>query len=168
MNNCPKIQFVLFLFLLGFAPLSHSQIKRSTLSIGGSSNVLNIDGKPIYFSQTIGQQGAIGSYFANGQGIRQGFQQPPITIVPLETTPFTLDALVFPNPVQSSVTISFNETVINTIHIQLYDINGRLVVDQIKEPSQTVTLDMSFFSSGTYLLKATHENQQLSTKLVKK
>ncbi len=56
---------------------------------------------------------------------------------------------VFPNPIQNLLTVR----VANTTFIELYDIQGKVLV-QTKLKSGDNTIDMSFFSNGTYILKA--------------
>ncbi len=77
---------------------------------------------------------------------------------------------VYPNPTDSLLNIqlpdSFNHE--NTI-IQLYDINGRLIVDN--KPTITnsqITINVDALSNGVYLLYLKTDNQKWSKLFIKK
>ncbi|MCH9659842.1 MAG: T9SS type A sorting domain-containing protein, partial [Bacteroidetes bacterium] len=69
-----------------------------------------------------------------------------LAIGDLETTDFSL----FPNPAENSVNISLNTNEAVTAQINIYDVAGRLVVQQRLQTQ--ATLDVSRLQSGTYLV----------------
>ena len=74
---------------------------------------------------------------------------------------------VFPNPSQGVYQIFFKN--INTADalIEVYDLQGRLIVNQQVNNNNTISLDLSKESSGVYLLKVKTSNIQQVLRLVK-
>ncbi|WCM41543.1 fibronectin type III domain-containing protein [Flavobacterium sp. CBA20B-1] len=70
----------------------------------------------------------------------------------------------YPNPVNDQLTITYSEVITN---VEVFDLNGRLVMKNSFD-KETVQLDFSRLSSGTYMLNVkTKENSQF-IKIVKK
>jgi D-alanyl-D-alanine carboxypeptidase len=84
----------------------------------------------------------------------------------LSNTQFSNDTFsIFPNPTTNFITLNSNEQVAETIEI--YDLQGRKVVsivNAIKNP----TIDVSYLSTGDYILKMKSNNQFIVKKLIKK
>lgn len=74
-----------------------------------------------------------------------------------EETPLRCE--VYPNPVTSTLHISSR---VQPQHVQLYDLTGRLLMD-----SQSVTLDLSRFDTGVYLLRIDLGTQLITRRIVK-
>lgn len=77
---------------------------------------------------------------------------------------------LYPNPTNDQVTFSFVSENSNQINYQLYDLNGRLILDRTVENvmhiQETVSLDR--LSSGTYLLRISDGTNSMSSKIIKK
>lgn len=74
---------------------------------------------------------------------------------------------VFPNPSNGQYNLTINKFV-GKVSIQVVDINGRVVYNQIDEKFNTEkTIDISAFQSGIYVLKVTGNNLNYSEKLIK-
>ncbi|MEA3503843.1 MAG: T9SS type A sorting domain-containing protein [Bacteroidota bacterium] len=71
---------------------------------------------------------------------------------------------IYPNPVSSFVTIEFG-TKLETI-IQLFDINGRLILEQQNNGHFKQNIDLTFLSKGLYIIKVVNELHPITTKLV--
>ena len=71
---------------------------------------------------------------------------------------------VYPNPTESVVTISYNETI---DRVEVYSLLGQKVIDQ-KASSDEVQLDLTNLSSGTYMIKISVGNDNQLVKIVKK
>ena len=99
--------------------------------------------------------------------MRQGFQQPPIRVMAIPDSNSTIEALVYPNPVDDFVTIVFGSLVENDIVSTLYDIQGRVITTNIIAPTLSYQIDMSRLASGTYILKIIIASEDFSTRLIK-
>jgi hypothetical protein len=69
---------------------------------------------------------------------------------------------MYPNPSSNVVKVSAPETQIKTIDV--YDLNGRLVISNQYDSVLTTDLDVANLSSGIYLLNI---NNHVSKKLIK-
>ena len=90
---------------------------------------------------------------------------PIETIIVLGVNDFDLSKLkYYPNPVNDLLTITYTDAITN---VEVFDLNGRLVITRNFD-NQTVQLDFSNLSAGTYMLNIkTKENSQF-VKIVKK
>jgi len=90
---------------------------------------------------------------------------PIKTIIVLGVNDFDLSKLkYYPNPVNDLLTITYADVITN---VEVFDLNGRMVIKRDFD-NQTVQLDFSSLSSGTYMLNIkTQENSQF-VKIVKK
>ena len=90
---------------------------------------------------------------------------PIETIIVLGVNDFDLSKLkYYPNPVNDLLTITYADVITN---VEVFDLNGRMVIKRDFD-NQTVQLDFSSLSSGTYILNIkTKENSQF-VKIVKK
>jgi hypothetical protein len=76
---------------------------------------------------------------------------------------------VFPNPTESSITISLEESISNKGELYVYDILGSTVLNiplQIKERSFNV--DMSNLTSGVYFVHLHIDGSSVTKKIIKK
>ncbi len=133
---------------------------------GGSRTVEDGD-STIYVSHSIGQQGVIGSFQGSEYGVRQGFQQPPVLVVSAPQGDNPLNAVVYPNPVTTSVTIKFNESIKGPIEGKLFDVTGKEVFYKQYDPIQTLSVDLSQLPTGTYILVVGTEKKQFTSRLIK-
>ena len=143
-------------------------LQRSTLSSSGDSNTIEVTGKTYYISQSISQQSVIGTLQANNTSIRQGFQQPPLSINVLINENTTLDAHIYPNPADYFITVLFSNKVENPIQIELYDIVGKHILSKEEKPTNKFQIDIAHLPSGTYLLNLFSGSKKLTAKLIKK
>ena len=90
---------------------------------------------------------------------------PVEAIIVLGVNDFDLSNLkYYPNPVNDLLTITYTDVITN---VEVFDLNGRMVIKRNFD-NQTVQLDFSNLSSGTYMLNIkTKENSQF-VKIVKK
>jgi len=145
------------------------RIIRSNLGMSGSTNNLVTKKGTYYVSQSIGQSSVIGTSFKNGYYLRQGYQQPlnKIKVTPL-TKRNNLNAKIYPNPFDESVSVSFDEDMQNEISIQVFDVAGKLVFGQKFSPTKNIELILNNISSGSYLIKVQSQNKLFNAKLIKK
>ncbi|SFN77059.1 Por secretion system C-terminal sorting domain-containing protein [Paenimyroides ummariense] len=90
---------------------------------------------------------------------------PIEAIIVLGVNDFDLSKLkYYPNPVSDQLTITYTEAITN---VEVFDLNGRMVMKRNFD-NETVQLDFSTLSSGTYMLNIkTKENSQF-IKIVRK
>ena len=72
---------------------------------------------------------------------------------------------VFPNPTNGVVTLEL-PTMNETFSIEIFDLNGRLLLAQKKVQSTGHQIDISDFSTGIYCIKAFNKKRQLQARLV--
>lgn len=166
---------VALLFFFGlFTNFAQGQISntysiiRSTVGLAGSSStVITSTGKYIV-RQSIGQSSPIGISSKNGFSLRQGYQQPIISTTKIRVpVNKELDATIYPNPFQQSVSVSFNEEIKNDILATIFDMNGKLIFSQQYPPSQLIKMPLSNLPIGFYVLKILSKGKQFKSKLIK-
>ncbi|HEX8333082.1 MAG TPA: T9SS type A sorting domain-containing protein [Segetibacter sp.] len=77
---------------------------------------------------------------------------------------------VRPNPVHTTTTVQINSSHVSKLQIQLYDVNGRLVITKnelLAQGTNIVSLDLTPLPVGAYTLKAQWNNQSKSLKITK-
>ena len=168
--------FLQIVFMCFFISAIHSQNSKSytivsfNLGHGGSSKVIATPKGNYKVSQSIGQSSVIGTHYGNGYYLRQGYQQPQQKIK-IEKTSFktnSLNAIVYPNPFEESVSIFFSKSVENEISVLVFDIAGKAIYNGKFSASQNILLNLNTISSGTYLLKVLSKNKVFNAKLIKK
>jgi hypothetical protein len=162
-----KIGFILIaVCTLGYC--NAQEIARSTIgSAGGTATIGNEDNARIV-QQSVGQSSVIGSFKNGSTQIRQGFIQPPITVSSIQVDETTLDAAIFPNPVESMLNIVLNEPVEVPISFVIYDMLGRVVYDKEGPAQQQMSLDMTSLSSAQYILLITAGKKQFKANRIKR
>ena len=162
------MKLVICLFLCALTGSIYAQYEqRSSLGMSGNSSSVTIGDSTYYISSSVGQQSVIGTIGNDMYTMRQGFQQPPIRVMALPVSTSTIEAMVYPNPVDNFVTVVFGSLVENDIVSTLYDIQGRVISTTIIAPTLSFQVDMSHLASGTYILKIIIASEDFSTRLIK-
>ncbi|GAB5398771.1 MAG: hypothetical protein Aureis2KO_03560 [Aureisphaera sp.] len=156
-----------FLGFMLVAVMFGQQAQRTSMGMSGGTYTVENGESRIYVSQSVGQEGIIGSFQGSEYGVRQGFQQPPIRIVSISQNDNALDAVVYPNPVATVVTVKFNEAVLGSIQGKLFDVSGKEVFYKEYDPMQTLTIDLSHLPVGTYILVVGTQGKQFTSRLIK-
>lgn len=73
---------------------------------------------------------------------------------------------VYPNPIIKDVLTIRAAGLTGELQINLYDINGRKVLEQTKEMSQSIRINTSQLSSGVYILKLNANGKKQTEKLI--
>ncbi|MDC8002663.1 T9SS type A sorting domain-containing protein [Aureisphaera galaxeae] len=162
-----KTRYIIVFFLLGSLTATSQQVIRTTVSSAGGSETVAVGEQEYTVQQTIGQQSVIGTYATESITARQGFIQPPIRVRGIIEEDTDLDAVVYPNPFESSVRIKFNEEISGPLSVVLYDMQGRLVYDKAYEPAGEIEVQLDFLSKAAYVLLVSSENKQLKANLLK-
>lgn len=159
-----KLLYILFFVT---ASVTAQHLERSTLGMAGSSQEVRVGDKSYYVSSSIGQQSVIGTIGNENYIMRQGFQQPPVQVFGTTTSGTVLQARVYPNPVDTFVTVVFGTPVTSEIFSILYDIQGKVIQQHSIPPSQSFQIDLSQIAASTYLLKVRVGDEQITTHLIK-
>jgi PKD repeat protein len=105
----------------------------------------------------------------NGCGSDTITQQITVTSVDMYESKSSLQVSVFPNPADGLIHVSINSGKINKIEIS--DITGKVIFNipenKIKSGS-VITLDLSGYTNGIYILKLTDEYQSYYSKIILK
>lgn len=171
----PKIMKLLLTVLLMFGLAQEFQaqsntnyhIKSSSLGSSGSSQIVETSKGRLYISQSLGQASVIGTHHNNGYYLRQGYQQPSNSAKAVKDLDIKLRAKVYPNPFSQRLFISFSDTIINDVSVQLFDVEARMIYTEEFLPAQKVELQLQGISSGTYFLKVASGKKLFNTKLIK-
>lgn len=162
------MKLIICLFLCVLTGSTYAQYKqRSSLGMSGSSSSITIGDSKYYISSSVGQKSVIGTIGNDTFTMRQGFQQPPIRVMAMPDSNSTIEAVVYPNPVDNFVTVVLGSLVETDIVSILYDIQGRLITTNIIAPTRSFQVDMSLLASGTYILKIIIASEGFSTRLIK-
>lgn len=73
---------------------------------------------------------------------------------------------VFPNPIDDYLNIENNEANISTVCI--YDMNGKLLMEQKTDNSAIIRININRLASGMYLIKSISENELFQNLIIKK
>lgn len=90
----------------------------------------------------------------------------PCSILSSQNYPTNLDFSLYPNPTSEIVHIQFNESLLESPSIKIYDLVGKLVYENNhfeNHPSLNITFRVDFLTSGVYLL-AVQINDRITTK----
>lgn len=143
-------------------------IIRSTLGINGLSKIITTNSGTYIFRQSIGQSSVIGTYSKGNYTIRQGFLQPIISrkIVQSISKDY-LKPTLYPNPFSESISISFDEIIVDDMFVEVYNISGKILFSRKYSASQLITFSLNYINGGQYIIKITSGNKQFVSKLIK-
>ena len=139
-----------------------------SLGIQGSTQVVYANAKSYYIQESIGQQSVIRTYNANNFSLRQGFLQPIDGALLSENLDNNLQGFFYPNPFVDHVNVQFEEPIFDVITVTLHDILGRLVYNEIFSPNQTLLVNFSDLSSGSYVFRLQMRTEVFIAKLVRR
>jgi hypothetical protein len=150
-------------FLLGLG-LTGLQAQESINAAGG-----NASGSGGSMSYSVGQIVYTTNTGTNGSAA-QGVQQPYeiSAVIGIEEFNGTnLHVSIYPNPTTDYLTLSIGEFVISNLSYQLYDINGKLLQNEIITSHQT-SIVISNLVSGNYFIKVLQGDKEVKTfKIIK-
>lgn len=159
---------LILLFLSITSVCTAQEIIRSTVGVSGGTAVVDNNGAERIVQQSVGQSSVIGTFKNGSMQIRQGFVQPPISVEGVFEDDTNLDATIFPNPVESVLTIVLHEAVTTKVDFVVYDMLGRIVHTQNLPAQEQMQLDMTRLSSAQYILLITAGNKQFKANLIKR
>ena len=141
----------------------HAQ--ESTTASGGEASG---DGGTVSYS--VGQV-VYGTHSGTTGSVSEGIQQPYeiSVIIGLEETGINLNISAFPNPTTDYLILKIADDAHqeSRFTITLYDLNGRVIEQQVVVSNETA-IDMTSLNAATYILKVNNENQEVKTfKIIK-
>ena len=150
----------LLLLLVTFSKLIAQQ---ATVTSGG--NASGTGGSVSYSIGQVADKTQIGITGTITQGVQQPFEI--VTLSGAEFTSIKLEAMVYPNPTTTNVTLKITNFNLDQVSYLLFDMNGR-VLNEGKIVSEETVIDMDRYAVPTYLLKVNSDSKQLKTfKIIK-
>lgn len=160
---------LLLLVLIIFSNVLTAQsLKRQTLGIVGTSALVNVSSKSYFLQQSIGQNSVIGSFETDNIRLQQGFIQPLKAIFFKEGNPNELEVIVYPNPFVNGIVVTINDALEEQTAMYLFDIQGRLLVQNKYEASNQLVIPLEFLSQGAYFLRLQSGQKQQTVQLLKR
>lgn len=158
---------LLLFFIIFSNVLTAQSLKRQTLGVIGTSTLVNMNTKSYFLQQSIGQNSVIGSFEKDNIRLQQGFIQPLQAIFFKEGKPNELEVIVYPNPFVNGVVVIINDALEEQIAMYLFDIQGRLLVQDNYETSNQLVIPLDFLSQGAYFLRLQSGQKQQTVQLLK-
>ena len=116
---------------------------------------------------TIGQQSVTGST-TGAYTVQQGFQQSNWNKIIEQNNSVSITTTTFPIPFKDLINFTFSGNVGETLSIQIFDVSGRLVFnDVLQVVAQTTALDLKHLPSATYFVKLSNPTYLYYTKIIK-
>jgi hypothetical protein len=97
---------------------------------------------------------------ANNQLVTQGFHQSNLTITAIDKLDNKIGITIFPNPTLDIIQIKFEKVNENNV-LELYSVDGKLLLTKNASTDIQLQLDLSAYNSGTYILKIKNKKVQL-------
>ena len=79
----------------------------------------------------------------------------------------SLDIVISPNPFIDHIKINFSKRTANDIQINIYDLNGKVLVSKKHKPTDVLLVPMRYFSLGTYIIQVQSGKNKFTEKLLK-
>lgn len=153
---------ITILFLLGLG-LSGLKAQDATTAAGGDAT--GAGGSVAY---SVGQAVYTSVESASGS-VNQGVQQPYVFVITgINTNPnINLLIAVYPNPSTAFINLNVENLDLANLSFQLFDVQGKLLVNQ-KITDTTTSILMAEFASGSYFLKVIDNKSELKAfKIIK-
>ncbi|WP_298782186.1 T9SS type A sorting domain-containing protein [uncultured Polaribacter sp.] len=144
---------------------------KSTVNTIGSSSSKKISNGKYTVYQSIGQSGLVGKAMIKNTTVQQGFLTniKSFSINNTDEINFqeVLNLVISPNPFVDYIKINFSEKTTNPVYIQVYDINGKVLLNKTYSPTETMTVPMSRFSIGSYIVHIISGQNKFVKKILK-
>ncbi len=155
--------FTMFLILSGINAMSQ-QVSPEVISSAGD----HFSNQNVSLSWTLGEP--VISTLSSEYILTQGFHQDLYIITAIDEVALTdMQISIYPNPTPAEVNIEWAFSQSNAeVTIQLYDFNGRLLLEQIsKADSRSAKINLHSFERAQYLLKIIHKKQIKTFKVIR-
>ncbi len=84
---------------------------------------------------------------------------------PIPAAPLYFDVTIAPNPMMEQALITFRNPLRSEVSLNVFDVHGRLI-HQTTSTLESISLDKSLFTTGTYFLELQMDNKMNKQKLV--
>jgi hypothetical protein len=115
-------------------------------------------------------QVASGSYYNLSQGIFDTvrFEQQMQPYVEITSSPENIlnETVIYPNPSTGRFNISFGSSPVSLATLQIYNLQGKLMREEIFQNSTLESFDISNFPKGIYMVNSIFDNRKMVTKIV--
>ena len=156
-----KKLIILFLSLMLAGPaLTYIQGQEAHASVNATGGNANSPNGSVSYS--VGQVFYTTAFSTNGS-ISEGVQQPfEISVLSglEDVSGIDLFYSVYPNPTSGKLTLKIEKIEPNQFAYQLFDINGKLLINDRLKESET-HIEMTKFVLSTYFLKVTKDNKEV-------
>jgi hypothetical protein len=139
---------------------------RSTLSAGGSSGFITVNGRQYYLQQSTGQQSITGISQKQGYLLRQGFIQP-VNGQYNKTVQETLPAIIFPNPFSSHMSVTLPVAPDGHLYVTIYDLTGKIAFFRKYVAAGKLDLDLSSLPSSVYIIRINTTTKYFYSRIIK-
>ena len=150
---------------------------KSVLTQAGSSNVTydytDVAGtiKTTKIQQSIGQRGVVGLSNTSLSAVQQGYLNH-VKVFKVDNTDSefaaTIDVSIYPNTFTDFVNIKFSKVSVYPIHVELFDIRGRLVLKQEFQASSLISIATDRLqNAASYVIRVSIGSQDFLKKLIK-
>ena len=120
--------------------------------------------------QSIGQNGMVGLSKTPNHSVQQGYLNRIRTLnINNTTVEFIelMDLVIYPNPFRDFINIKFSNPTIHPIQIEVFDLRGRLVLDNDYPPSLQITVSMERLEDASYVVRISSGSMAFLKKLIK-
>lgn len=159
MKNYKLEIITLLLFVFGM----NVNAQQTTVTSGG--NATGSGGSVSYSIGQVADKTQTGTTGTITQGVQQPFEI--VTLSGLEFENIRLEAIVFPNPTTSNITLKISDFNLENLNYQLLDIQGRLINEGKISNNETV-INMERYTTSTYILRINSKSKEIKTfKIIK-
>ena len=151
-----NLRSIIFLLLVSVGTNAFSQ--QTIVTSGGVATWSG--GSSSYSSGQFSNEYHNGTNGSVSQGVQQAFEFS--TLSGKEFTQFILEAKLYPNPVVNTLVLSIRNFDLKNLSYQLYDIQGKILKNEIILLEQTV-VNLESNSPGIYILKINLNSSELKS-----
>ena len=148
------------LLLVGIVCLSFNSFQAQESVHGSGGNATGSGGSVSYSLGQVLYTTASGTTGSTAAGVQQPFEIQ--TVLGNENFNISLEMVVYPNPTTNLLMLEVKNYGLENLEYQLFDLNGRLIVDE-KINTETTTISMEQYPSAVYLLKVIDNNKEIKT-----
>ncbi|MFX0556908.1 T9SS type A sorting domain-containing protein [Maribacter sp. CXY002] len=157
---------ILLVFLLVPLGLCSQALLRQTLSVGGTSGMVTSGQGNYFLQESIGQLSVINTFTVENKSLRQGFLQQ-LRLGVLGSNPNILEMVVYPNPFVNGVVVNLENTEADVIGMFLYDITGRLILNDVYDNNTQLAIPLENLSKGAYFIRLQVGEQENIKQVIK-
>jgi hypothetical protein len=145
--------------------LSFSAVLAQEGNVSAGGNATGSGGSSSYSVGQTFYSSITGSHRIISEGVQQPYEISIITGISEER--IGLSAELYPNPVQTNLTLSIDREVAGQLDFQLCDISGKVIrQESVHQP--VITIPMESLPAGSYLIRVMQKNNEMkSFKVVK-